>query len=81
MALRTAGALDPTGDPTTFGKELSRLQVLGSTAAAMAVMYADRLACVPEVATILALFTGMNGNGVKLVSSNGLLVLRRCLAR
>ena len=69
-ALRSNGALDPEGDPTSFGKELSRLQVLGSTGAALAVMYADRLACVPEVATILALL-----NGTQLVSATGMLLL------
>jgi HrpA-like RNA helicase len=68
-ALRASGALDADGDPTSFGRELARLQVLGSTSAALAVMYADRLACVPEVATILALL-----NGTNLVSTNGLLL-------
>jgi predicted RNA-binding protein with RPS1 domain len=54
-ALRSGGALDQDGDPTSFGKELTRFQALGSTSCAIAIMYADRLACVPEVVTILAL--------------------------
>lgn len=68
-ALRAGGALDTDGDPTGFGKELTRLQVLGSASAAIAVMYADRLACVPEVATILALL-----NETRLTAANGLLL-------
>ena len=54
-ALKQGGAVDPSGDPTSFGKELSRFAALGSASCAVAVMYADRLGCVPEVATILAL--------------------------
>lgn len=54
-ALQKGGALDAAGDPTPFGKELVRFQALGSTSCAIAVMYADRLACVPEVVTVLAL--------------------------
>lgn len=53
-ALKTSGAIDQDGHPTGFGKELSRFSALGSAACAVAVMYADRLACVPEVATLLA---------------------------
>ncbi len=54
-SLQSGGALDENGDPTAFGKELAHFSGLGSTASALAIMYADRLACVPEVATILAL--------------------------
>ena len=54
-ALRQGGAVDPAGHPTSFGKELSRFSALGSASAAVAVMYADRLGCVPEVVTILTL--------------------------
>lgn len=54
-ALHVGGALDGAGHPTSFGKELIRFQRLGSMGSALAVMYADRLACVPEVVTILAL--------------------------
>ncbi len=54
-ALRAGGAVDEDGHPTSFGKELTRFQGLGSTASALAILYADRLACVPEVATVLAL--------------------------
>ncbi|MGR7027214.1 helicase-related protein [Geodermatophilus sp. URMC 62] len=68
-ALRGGGALDSDGDPTSFGKELTRFQALGSTAAAIAILYADRLACVPEVATILALL-----NGTQLAGANKLLL-------
>jgi len=67
-ALRSGGAVDPDGHPTSFGKELSRFSGLGSTASALAVMYADRLACVPEVVTILALL-----EGTRLVGQRGLL--------
>jgi hypothetical protein len=54
-ALRSGGAVDERGHPTSFGKELGRFSALGSTACAVAIMYADRLGCVPEVATILSL--------------------------
>lgn len=54
-ALRAGGAVDGDGHPTSFGRELHRFQGLGSTQSALAILYADRLACVPEVATILAL--------------------------
>jgi HrpA-like RNA helicase len=55
VALRSGGAVDERGHPTSFGKELSRFSALGSSACAVAIMYADRLGCVPEVATILSL--------------------------
>ena len=55
QALKTSGAIDPDGHPTGFGKELTRFSALGSAACAVAIMYADRLACVPEVAMLLAL--------------------------
>jgi HrpA-like RNA helicase len=70
-ALKASGAIDPGGDPTSFGKELTRLQVLGSTANALAVMFADRLGCVPEVATVLAL---LNNRNTQLVGLTGLLL-------
>ena len=54
-ALQQGGAVDEAGHPTSFGKELSRFSALGSASCAVAVMYADRLGCAPEVATILAL--------------------------
>lgn len=54
-ALRVNGAVDEDGHPTGLGRELSRFESLLSPAAALAIMYADRLACVPEVATIVAL--------------------------
>lgn len=54
-SLQQGGALDQEGDPTQFGKELAHFKGLGSTASALALLYADRLACVSEVATILAL--------------------------
>ncbi|WP_405528053.1 helicase-related protein [Streptomyces canus] len=64
-ALRSAGAVDPSGDPTVFGKELSRAPGLGSTASTIAIMHADRLACVPEVVTILKLLDGTSMVGLK----------------
>ena len=58
-----------TAHPTSFGKELTRFQGLGSTASALAVLYADRLACVPEVVTILALL-----EDTRLIGQRGLLL-------
>lgn len=68
-ALRTGGAVDDDGHPTSFGKELVRFQGLGSTASALAIMYADRLACVPEVATVIALL-----EDTRLIGQRGLLL-------
>jgi predicted RNA-binding protein with RPS1 domain len=67
-ALRAGGAVDHDGHPTSFGKELTRFQGLGSTSSALAILYADRLACVPEVATILALLEDK-----RLIGKRGLL--------
>ncbi len=53
-ALRAGGAVDADGHPTAFGKEVARFSQLG-TSNAMALLYADRLACVPEVATVITL--------------------------
>lgn len=61
--------MDEAGDPTAFGKDLSRAPALGSEASKIALMHADRLACVPEVATILKLLDNTN-----LVRHNGLLL-------
>ncbi len=69
LALRGGGAVDIDGHPTTFGREVSRLSGFGSTASAMSILYADRLACVPEVVTILALL-----ENERLVGQKGLLV-------
>jgi HrpA-like RNA helicase len=49
------GILDADGDLTHYGKELERFSGYGSAAFAVAVMYADQLACLPEVVTALAL--------------------------
>ncbi|UOD83521.1 S1 RNA-binding domain-containing protein [Paenarthrobacter ureafaciens] len=68
-ALRTGGAVDNEGHPTSFGKELVRFQGLGSTASALAILYADRLACVPEVATVIALL-----EDTRLIGQRGLLL-------
>lgn len=68
-ALRAGGAVDNDGHPTSFGKELVRFQGLGSTASALAIMYADRLACVPEVAMVIALLEGS-----RLIGQRGLLL-------
>lgn len=68
LALRAGGAVDGDGHPTSFGKELTRFQGSGSTASALAALYADRLACVPEVVTILALL-----EDTRLIGQRGLL--------
>jgi HrpA-like RNA helicase len=68
-ALRLGGAIDSDGHPTSFGKELVRFQGLGSTASALATMYADRLACVPETATAVALL-----EDTRLIGPRGLLL-------
>jgi HrpA-like RNA helicase len=69
-ALRSSGAIDPEhGDPTPFGKELSRSPGLGTTASTIAIMHADRLACVPEVVTILRLL-----ENTSLIGPKGLLL-------
>ena len=68
LALRAGGAVDGDGHPTSFGKELTRFQGFGSTASALAVLYADRLACVPEAVTILALL-----EDTRLIGQRGLL--------
>lgn len=68
-ALRSGGAVDSDGHPTSFGKELVRFQGLGSTASALAIMYADRLACVPEVAAAIALL-----EDTRLIGQRGLLM-------
>jgi len=73
VALRQNGAVDTDGHPTSFGKELIRFSGLGSTASAMAVMYADRLSCVPEVLTILALLEETPDNRARLVGPGCLL--------
>lgn len=67
-ALRAGGAVDDDGHPTSFGKELARFKGLGSTSSALAILYADRLACVPEVATILSLL-----EDTRLIDKSGLL--------
>src|SRR5205823_5038210 len=54
-ALRMSGAVDRDGHLTSFGKELERFSGLGSAARAIAVMFADQLACAPEVVTALVL--------------------------
>lgn len=68
-ALRAGGAVDNQGHPTSFGKELVRFQGLGSTASALAILYADRLACVPEVTTVIALL-----EDTRLIGQRGLLL-------
>jgi HrpA-like RNA helicase/ribosomal protein S1 len=68
VALRVGGAVDAEGHPTSFGKELVRFQGLGSTASALAVLYADRLSCAPEVVTVLALL-----EDTRLIGQRGLL--------
>lgn len=67
-ALRAGGAVDAEGHPTAFGREITRFSGLG-TSNAMAVLYADRLGCVPEVATVISLL-GEN----RLVGNDSLLL-------
>jgi ribosomal protein S1/HrpA-like RNA helicase len=69
VALRKGGAVDDDGHPTAFGRELNRFQGLGSAGGALAILYADRLACVPEVVTILKLL-----EDERLVGPNSLLL-------
>ena len=69
VALRSVGAVDAAGDPTALGKDLARAPTLGSETSKIALMHADRLACVPEVATILKLL-----DNTSLVRHNGLLL-------
>lgn len=54
-ALALNGALDESGHLTAFGKDLQRFTTDGTAAFAMAVMFADQMACVPEVVTALKL--------------------------
>lgn len=54
-ALKASGAVDGDGFLTEFGRDLERFP--GSGAEAIAVMLADQLACVHEVAFVLALLT------------------------
>jgi ribosomal protein S1/HrpA-like RNA helicase len=70
QALRTGGAVDVDGHPTSFGRELVRFQGLGSVGSALAILYADRLGCVPEVVTVLTLLedTRMVGKDSLLLS-------------
>jgi HrpA-like RNA helicase/predicted RNA-binding protein with RPS1 domain len=72
-ALRRGGAVDGEGHPTAFGRELNRFQGLGSAGGALAILYADRLACVPEVVTILKLLEdeSLVGPGSLLLSDFG----------
>jgi hypothetical protein len=57
-AARANGIVDDDGHLTHYGRELDRFAGLTSAAAALATMYADQLACVPEVVTALALLEG-----------------------
>ncbi len=69
VSLRGAGATDEFGDPTPFGRDFSRAPTLGSEASKIALLHADRLACVPEVATIVKLL-----NRTTLVGPKGILI-------
>lgn len=60
-AAQTNGAVASDGRTLTrLGAELTRSRV--SSEKAIALMYADRLACVPEVATVLAALAGREDN-------------------
>ena len=67
-ALKAGGAVNAAGHPTPLGKELQRVRGMNSAASALAVLYADRLACVPEVVTILSLL-----DDTRLIGPRGLL--------
>lgn len=68
-ALAANGAIDKDGHLTSFGRELERFG--GSPEHAMAIMFADRLACVPEVGMALSLLSD------RLVDRRGLLTFDR----
>ena len=60
-ALQTNGAVNSDGKSlTTLGKELTRTRL--SPEKAIAIMFADRLACVPEIATALVTLAGREDN-------------------
>jgi HrpA-like RNA helicase len=65
-ALESNGAVDGQGHLTAFGRELEHFT--GSPEHAMAIMFADRLACVPEVGHALSILA----NG-RIVDRDGLL--------
>lgn len=55
-ALERSGILDDDGHLTTFGREVQRFAAVGKpVATGLAIIVADQLACVPEVAAGLAL--------------------------
>ncbi|MBX7136013.1 MAG: DUF349 domain-containing protein [Fimbriimonadaceae bacterium] len=56
LALAANGAVDSAGHLTALGRELQ--QFAGPAEQAIAIMFADRLACVPEVGVALALLSG-----------------------
>ncbi|WP_460528104.1 DEAD/DEAH box helicase [Flindersiella endophytica] len=72
-AARSNGVLDADGDLTPYGKELERFSGLGSAAFAVAVMYADQLACLPEIVTALALLENTRLVGAPKASTRYLL--------
>lgn len=70
QALRINGIVDEDGHLTPFGKEVQRFSVAGTPpASALAVMFADQLACVPEVITALTLLDTQD-----LIGKNNLLL-------
>jgi len=72
-ALRTSGAVDSDGCLTDFGRDLERFP--GSGAEAVAIMLADQLACVHEVAFALAVLGG--GGSLLRPKGQGLLLMNR----
>lgn len=74
-ALVLNGVVDPEhGHLTAFGKEMLRFSVVGASAAtALAIMFADQLACVPEVTTALALLDtqGLFGRDRLFITEDG----------
>jgi HrpA-like RNA helicase len=63
-AARANGIIDVDGHLTSYGRELDRFAGVTSAAAALATMYADQLACVPEVVMALTLLEGRQLRGV-----------------
>jgi HrpA-like RNA helicase len=63
VALAASGSIDGAGDATPLGKELQRFTADGSPDFAMAVMFADQLACVPETVTAMCLLEGKQLSG------------------
>lgn len=62
-ALAANGAVDDAGDITPYGRDLQQFTTGRSPAFAMAIIFADQLACVPEVVSAVALMEGVELRG------------------